>query len=41
MSLLDVINDPEARYMLAYCITCAVPITLFGILVYRVRHSIK
>ena len=40
MSFIDLLNDPEARYMLAYCIACAVPWTLAVILYYRIRYGV-
>lgn len=40
MSFLDVLADPEARYMLAYCLACNVPLILSVALYYRIRYHV-
>lgn len=40
MSFLDALADPAGRYMLAYCLVCAIPWTLAIILYYRIRYNV-
>lgn len=41
MSLFDIWNDAEARYMLAYALACCVPWSLTIILYCRIKHGVK
>jgi len=41
MSFFDILHDTEARYMLAYCLACAVPWTLAVILACRISASTR